>query len=65
MSGSAITDIKTNYFIGLFIIKISNLGTNVNDSTLQTEKIGVTRGFVIPVKYIEKIIYSNDNIKLL
>lgn len=65
MSGSAITDIKTNYFIGLFIRKISNLGINFVDSTLQTEMNGVSRGFVMPIKYIEKMIYSDDYIKIL
>jgi hypothetical protein len=64
MSGSAITDVKSNYFIGLFIRKISNLGINKIDSTLQTEMIGVSRGFVMPVKQIEKLIYSKDNIKI-
>lgn len=54
---------RTNYFIRLFIRKISNIGINITNSTLQTEMIGVSIGFVMPVKYIEKIIYSNDNIK--
>ena len=65
MSGAAITDSYSNKFIGLFIRKITNLGINDRDSTLQTEMIGVSRGFVMPVKYIENIIYSNDNIKIL
>ncbi len=65
MSGAAITDSYSNKFIGLFIRKICNLGINEKDSTLQTEMSGVSRGFVMPVKYIENIIYSNDNIKIL
>lgn len=65
MSGAAITDIYSNKFVGLFIRKICNLGTNKMDSTLQTDVTGVSRGFVMPVKYIENVIYSNDNIKIL
>lgn len=65
MSGAAITNTKSDKFIGLFIRKISNLGTNNIDSTLETEMIGVSRGFVMPIKYIENIIYHGDNIKIL
>ena len=65
MSGAAITDTNSNKFIGLFIRKICNLGINKIDSTLNTEMMGVSRGFVMPIKYIENIIYSNDNIKIL
>ena len=65
MSGAAITDCYSNKFIGLFIRKITNLGINDRDSTLQTEMIGISRGFVIPMKYIENIIYSKDNVKIL
>jgi hypothetical protein len=65
MSGAAITDTHSNKFIGLFIRKIGNLGINKIDSTLDTEMIGVSRGFVMPIKYIESIIYSNDNVKIL
>jgi len=65
MSGAAITDSYSNKFIGLFIRKIGNLGINKIDSRLDTEMIGVSRGFVMSVKYIENIIYSNDNIKIL
>ena len=65
MSGVAITDTHSNKFIGLFIRKISNLGINKIDSTLHTEMMGVSRGFIMPVKCIENIIYSNDNVKIL
>lgn len=65
MSGAAITDSYSNKFVGLFVRKISNFGINEKDSTLQTEMTGVSRGFVMSIKYIENIIYSNDSVKII
>ena len=65
MSGAAITNLKSNKFLGLFVRKIGNLGIKQDDSTIQTETTGVSRGFIISTKQIEKIIYSSKSIKIL
>lgn len=65
MSCAAITNIHSNKFIGLFIRKIGNLRINKIYSTLDTKMMCVSRGFVMPIKYIVNIIYSNDNVKIL
>jgi hypothetical protein len=65
MSGAAITNLKSDKFLGLFIRKIGNLGTNLSDSTIQTETTGVSRGFIIPIHQIKKLIYSSKSIKIL
>ena len=65
MSGAAITNLKSDKFLGLFVRKIGNLGTNLADSTIQSETTGVSRGFIMGTKQIEKIIYSSKSIKIL
>lgn len=65
MSGAAITNLKSDKFLGLFVRRIGNLGTVTTDSTLNTETIGVSRGFIMGTKQIEKIIYSSKSIKIL
>lgn len=65
MSGAAITNLKSDKFLGLFVRRIGNLGTNLEDSTIQTETTSVSRGFIMPVNQIEKIIYSSDFVKIL
>jgi hypothetical protein len=42
-----------------FPVEIAQLWTLNIDSTLQTEMTGVSRGFIITTKQIEKIIFSN------
>jgi hypothetical protein len=64
MSGTIITNQKANKFVGLFVRRIGNLGTNPSDSTIQTEMVGVSRGFVIPTKQIENIIYLSDSVQI-
>jgi len=62
LSGAAVTTTDTSssmQFIGLFIRRIGNIGIEKSDSTLQTEMTGVSRGFIMPTKIIEKIIFSN------
>jgi hypothetical protein len=65
MSGAIVTNLESDKFLGLFVRRISNLGTNQSDSTIQTELVGVSRGFVMPLRQIEKIIYSSDCVKIL
>jgi hypothetical protein len=65
MSGAIVTNLESDKFLGLFIRKIGNLGTNLSDSTIQTELVGVSRGFIMPVRQIEKLIYSPNTIKIL
>ena len=65
MSGAAITNLKSNKFLGLFVRRIDNLGIKQDDSTIQTETTGVSRGFIMSTKQIEKIIYSSKSIKIL
>ena len=65
MSGAIVLDNKTNKFAGLFIRKISNLGTNLRDSTIQTDLTGVSRGFIMPPDIIKKIIYDSGSTKIL
>ena len=65
MNGAIVTNLESDNFLGLFIRKIGNLGTNLSNSTIQTELVRVSRGFIMPVRQIEKIIYSPDTIKIL
>ena len=65
MSGAIVTNLMCDKFLGLFIRKVVNLGTNQSDSTIKTELTGVSRGFIMPVKQIEKLIYSSDSVKVL
>lgn len=65
MSGAAITNLKSDKFLGLFVRRISNLGTSPSDSTLNTELTGVSRGFIMSTRQIEQIIYSSKSIKLV
>jgi len=60
LSGAAVTTTSTSSkFIGLFIRRIGNIGIEKSDSTLQTEMTGVSRGFIMPTKQIDQIIFSN------
>ena len=65
MSGAAITNLNSDKFLGLFVRRIGNLGTNLEDSTIQTETTGVSRGFIMPMSQIKKIIYSSESVKIL
>lgn len=64
MSGAIVTNQQANKFLGLFLRKIGNLGTNPSDSTIQTEMVGVSRGFIMPTKQIENIIYLSDSVQV-
>lgn len=64
MSGAIVLG-TNNTFVGLFIRKIKNLGTELKDSTLLTETIGTSRGFIMPVGWIEKIIYDSETTRIL
>jgi len=65
LSGAIITNIYSTKFLGLFIRRIGNLGISQSDSTIQTEMTGVSRGFIIPTKQIEKIIHLEPSLKIL
>lgn len=65
MSGATITNLKSDKFLGLFVRRISNLGTNISDSTIHTETAGVSGGFIMPVGQIKKLIYFSNSVKIL
>ena len=64
MSGALITNTNSSNVLGIFIRKVNNLGTNQNDSTLDTEMIGVSRGFIMPSNIIQDNILSKKNIQI-
>lgn len=65
LSGALITNSQNNNFLGLFVRRISYLGTssftNINNSNTNSNYTKIPRGYIIPTNVISKLIYNSKS----